>query len=655
MAMYEDFFFDGNYEVKKPRKLDPPSPAPSGDKEQLRERTEVRVNTLYARYEKASDKANILMKHTEKVASKYSIPVPKESIELRQILSILGEDQNQITFALFKRCISSIESQSLNLNYDVIDTRVSADPMANERIIKRKLEGGGDDDSILLLVASQIFALYSIHLISGLWRSPETAATAPPFSIPESIRQAVVGLAASFAILGINESLANALADGFNTIPKETIQGALSQAKQVKLPPLIEKAREYSRRDYYKAITSFCIRYVSSTQEPGYEFWLAYIVAAKNRYIAQRQRSLAPQFSSKHRLNEFESDRIEDPVIGSGSIGGFNRRDGIQSEIARGLVDTLNRAVTLPTDEYLCAQEFEISNIEYALNGMAQILDTKFTRDLICCLVRFFGPLDKELLKKIRAILSAYLNFVMIDLNATMINFEAYLVSWIKDTFIRLILSLINSIIDHIVSTLIDFVNDLIIDINALHECPLVLEAIQAVIDGIMRIMADLKEIASNYAISIVYNSMISLGLNDLDAANTGRMPGMWRVHDKRNIRRIIRLLDKIIQLIDSGNTLCDAEADHRRSQITYDEFIDNYGVNDDEQFLELPQPIKENYFKDAVAISSPKGSYLPPLIDGYKDIGDPNSTNKTDCMTLVKTMLPPEIVAAYGNTNGIK
>ena len=655
MGQFDEFFFEGDLSVRRERILDQPkadidSSAPTQTKQEI---TEDYVNSIYDTYRKAIDKANILIPSIEKVAKKYTIRVDERSLEVRRAVS--REDQNSnegeyISFDLFTRIIDIIELQAISVDFDVINTKVFADSLATEREIKSKIDKRLDGDSDLLLVASNILVLFLLHQITGIWRGSEHVSaqpkaagpypTEPASSAGEAIREAAVGIAAAQIVLGLNRTLMQrALQDGSVGDVEQIIKGAIGQVDQVKLPPLVEKAKKLIGLEDYKLILKYCIKYITESTDRGYEFWLSYLMVRKTRYQASRNLSLAPMFSNR----EFA---IYNPAIAN-KFGGLT--GGIAGSLAESLANILNASVVAPTDEYLCALDYEATNFETGLNYIAQVLDTKFTKDLICCLVRFFGNVDLDILKKIATILRIALNNNMIDLNATMSNFIGLLVSWVRDTITRLLLGLIQQLLNKLVKLIADFLNDLSGDADFLSECPLILELILAITEGIDAIIDDYEKILKNFTSGVVLNSMSFLGLNDLDATNKGLKPGLLRIHRKRSISRILRILDAIISTLDGNINICNDKSDNINSSqsITYDDILKSPLISDIEDYLDVNQDMKDKYFKDAVEVRFEDGTYIPAYTNGIMDIGKPGGP-APDCGDAFSNSVLAKLLGQY-------
>lgn len=654
---YSDFFADGDFTFRRPRTLDPSqqevAPEAAANQRKPEEVNQDFVNAIYDSYRRAMEKATILLPAISKVANKYTIPVDINSIEVRR--AVIRQDPDVpdgsiITFDLFTRMVDIVERQAQAVDFDVINTKVIADPLATERTIRKRIDSrvGDSEISSLLLVGANILVLFILHEITGIWRGTEhTAAqpkTAGPFptetisSMGEAIREAAVGVAAANIILGLNQALMTlALNDGNSDAPNANtiVQGALAEAKQVKLPPLLETAKTVLGLDDYKLIIKYVIKYVSETTERGYEFWWAYIMTRRTRYLSALNLSFAPIFSKKeYSIKNLQWD-IDKPWVEPDDIQ--LNPIGVSSTpspdyLSTQLVSLLNRSVVQPTDAYLCAMDYEASNFERGLNYVAQVLDTKIARDAICCLVRFLGNIDADLLKKIAAILRIFLNNNMIDLSATMTNFMSLLASWIRDTLIRLLMTLIQSILDKIAKLVAKFINELAGDLKFLIECPLIMDLIMGIIDAIDAIIQDLEEILENYVTGIVLNTMVSLGLNEFDASNKGLRPGLLRIHRKRSISRILRILDAIISVLEQDIRLCEEDDGLNRpgTTITFNQAIDSPLIGDLEDYLDIPQVIKDKYFADAVEIRFEDGTYIPPYTKGVVDIGVPGQAPPT-------------------------
>lgn len=645
-----DIFFNGNFEVRRQRVLDEIRRV-QGVVEEGRENTEnlqTTFNAANSSYERASDKANILLTYSARVADKYTIPVPEASSEIRA--AVMRQDREgsnngeYITFSLFQRCVEKIEKEAMKVNYAIINDRVTADPLANERNITATLNTDTDDDdlSLILSLGSQFLVLYLIHAVTGMWRGSETVLGNPKFAGPnpvepgsaiaESIRQVAVGTATSFLITGINETLAFLLADSGNDTAIDRasiIQGGISQASQVDLPPLVELAVKALSVNDHKIIVKHAVKYASSTQERGYEFWLAYITARRARYFSKRTRSLAPALSRKAFANKNLGFNVDGPLVDPDDVilEDPNLTNNPNTTIAEGIsaevVAILNSTVANPVNSYICAIDQEAGTLESGLNEIAQVLDTRLGRDAICCLVRFLGSIDPDILRRIRALIQIFLNS---QLNLLAVDFDLFLdrlLSWVKSTIIRLIVSLINQLLDIILELVLELIIEISEDLEFLIECPLILDLINSILEGVSWIFNDLQQLIDKLVTEVVIDGLLALNINAPDerATRAANITGLHLIYRKRRLNTILLIIDRILSVIEQETYFCAKDdvpefEEQNRNFITFDDFTDNI-VDDLEDYLNIPQEVKEAYFADAKAIDLPDGSSIPDYLDG--------------------------------------
>ncbi len=665
-----------DYSYRRPRFLDPSSPSkkPNATSEEIKSAGQEILDASYNSYKRVSDKANIILKAAEKVASKYTIPVPIESIEIRQAVIRQDPESNgdYITFALFVKMIEKIEQQAKRVDYAVIDTRVKGDENANQRKIAQKLNSDFDglDDSLLALlsVGSGILILFLIHQIGGIWRGPEKVLAAHKDSIDqaspfiEGARETAIGLATAQVVLGIQQSLHYLFNnDGSSSSAvSQRITGSIGVLSQVDLPPLTKLFLKAISVDDHKTIVSYCIKYIAETTDRGYEFWYAYLYARKARYLAGRSLSTAPMFSekefAKQKLN-FNTDAAltSTNLLNSNSPSSrkLNILDQITAEVAQGLLDS----VVTPTDAFLCAKDYESSQLERSLNLLAQTLDTKFSRDTICCLVRFLGKLDRDLLRKIRILLSIVLNTNTIDLSATLQNFEAFFLNWVRDTVEALIMELVQALMDKIASVISDFLVDISLDIGDLSDCPLIVELVQSILDGLDYIIEDIENIIQKYLSKIQINIGIDIDFGSIPDRNRVGSP-VLKIHKKRSLKNLLRIIDNLLAVLDKNLALCDDEEytkyrSEGRNAITYSEFLESDQFTNSEDYLDIPEQIRKTYFRDAIEVRLPDGTILPSYDIAEVQLGL-HSENPDICKTLYGSELVDRVLKKYReNANG--
>lgn len=670
-----------NFNYRRPRYLEPSegnSPRTAQDKQSVKINQQASLDTSYASYKRASDKANIIMDYAAEVAKKYTIPVSEESMEVRQAVARTDPDSNEgqyISFNTFVRMVDIVEDMANNVTYSVIDDRVIADPAANERRIRKKIDSRfGNDDGLLalLLVGGQIMTLYLIHQINGMWRGPEqelaaqkTTAGGQPIEqaspIAESLRQASVGFAAATLITGVNQALATLFLNDAtpSTSSSTTVDGVIATARQTNLPPILGKIKTILGIDDYKIILKYAIKYISETKDGGYEFWWGYYVARRTRFLSSRSIRSAPMFSKKeHRANNYTEDGpivavgdVQDPTtFGIGVPGPDTLLEGLAAELQNGL----NFSIVQPTDQFLCALDYESSSFERGLNALAQILDTRVSRDVLCCLVRFLSNTDIDLLRKIRAVLAIFLNAQNLHLGLTLQNFMAFLVNWVRDTALRLIMELVQAILDKIYRVIQEFLLDLNADLGVLESCPLILELINGVLDSLTFIMIDIQELVRNYIIQIELNISVQFGLDDLPAGIELQHGGLFKIHKKRSLRRIMAIIDGIINVIESGYVICDHEEINTVNPsgdgrvITYQDILDSPGITDLEDYLDVPTEVKDQYFADAYEIVLPDNSVIPSYDIGELQLADETVNGEQGCPRTFPDSIIEDAVKRY-------
>lgn len=664
MSQYVDFFYKPDDGLRRKRILD----AVESKYEDLskngptsQEETEALVNSIVAQYKTASDKANIFIHYAKKVASKFTVPVPKESIEIRQ--AVVRQDKegsnngDYITFDLFTKCVDIIENEATSIDYGIINDKVNVDPIGEERKIRARIKSkfANDDDLLLLLsISGQIAVLFLIHQITGLWRGSENILANPKVAgvfpvepgsaIAEAVREIAVGFAVSTAVLGINDTLRFMLADEGTTAhsnKRTVIDGAIGAASQVDLPPLLEKSIKAMGSNDHLIILNYAVKYISTSQDQGYEFWLTYFFARRSRFIANRAIAMSPAISRKVYADKVLGVKVDGPLVAPEDIllSSASASSGGQSfakYIASGLVDTLNSSVSNPSTRFLCVSDVESNSIIRFMNQAAQILDTKMSTDAICCLVRFLGGIDKDLLRKIRTILGIYLNANLNLMGLRLDNFLPRLLNWIKTTILRMIITLIHQIIDKIVNTLLKFLNDIALDLGVLLECPLILELIAAIMDSIVFIINDLEEIIDKFVIDQVNDLLYGLGIFDdsLLGTRAQAQTGLYIIHQKRTITQILRIIDRILAITERDITLCEeGEQSDGKNKITYEQ-VTNDLAKDFDNYLNIPDNVKGSYFKDAEEIKLDNGRVLPKYTDGVIRIVNPDGGDATsECL----------------------
>lgn len=651
-----------NFDYRRPRFLDPNLTRrdPKATNFDTKKESQVILDAAYSSYRKASDKANIIMQAASKVANKYIIPVDINSTEIRQAVSRQDPESggNYIDFSLFVKMIEVIENQAKRVDYAVIDDHIIGDANANQRKITQKLNSNFDglEDGLLSLLSTgvSILTLYLIHQINGIWRGPEKILAAHKDSIDqaspflEAARETAIGLATAQVVLGIQQSLHYLFAkDGGSTSDaSERVVGSIGDLSQVDLPPLTQLFLKSVSINDHKAIISYSLKYIAQTNDRGYEFWYAYFYARKTRYIAGRSIASAPMFSEKEFAEQKLNYKTDSAIVTPSPLGGttsgrnLNIFEQASAEIASGL---LNSVVT-PTDIFVCSKDYESTQLETSLNILAQTLDTRVARDAICCVVRFLSRLDINLLRKIRILLGIVLNTHTIDLARTLENFEAFLTDWVRDTAELLSIELTQALMDKILGVVSGFIKDIEIDIGDLGDCPLIVELVYSILEGMDYIMEDIENLIFRYLTKIQLNIGIDIDFGSNNNRSEIQSPSI-KIYKKRSLRNLLLIIDNLLSVLENNIQLCDEEEiESLRDQGTqvqsYSTVLESDLFQNLDDYLEIDEELKRTYFSDAVEIRLQDGTIIP----GY-DVGEINISQAQTANDICKTLYGPELL----------
>jgi hypothetical protein len=638
---YEDFFYQGELEFRRKRVLDDVTGDRAIQFDDVNFKQDA-LRNIYKNFERVSDKANIIMQASEKVARKYTIPVPVTAIEVRK--AVARQDDNQpngdlINFSLFIRMVDIIEDRGKSVDFSILNDHV-ADPLANRRDILQKIDKRLKTDDLLpfYLFGGQLLILYLMSEIQGMFRAPDTAQTGVdpvgggPASAAVAIKQYIVGIAITLAVLGIQEAVKYVIQMMVNDPDLDTsfmndIEGDIGEAKRRNLSPLVKKAKKFMGFDDYVTITRYCIKYISKTNERGYEFWLSYFMARKMRFKAGIRLGFKHLYVSDSAQIDPNGSFVRDP--GQPPPAGSNIVADIATNLAANAIDI---AITEVPFNYVCAREEEVTFMERGLDALAQILDTKLARDVICCLVAFLGNVDTKILSAIRTLLNAYVNINIVNLDLAMTNMLDFLLSWLRDAILEMIWALIQILYDKIVQLVLDFFESLGLDMDIIIECPLILDLILALLDAIDDVLQLLNDIVVKYVEMIMdeIDGFFGLDTNGSDEAKSST-GALNNIYIKKRMRTILLLLDQVVGAIENSLNFCSQQEfeglspKEQENFITFESIVDSPAVKDLDDYLDIDYSLKETHFPNAGRIELSDGRIIPSYDKGELTIGDGN------------------------------
>jgi hypothetical protein len=238
-------------------------------------------------------------------------------------------------------------------------------------------------------------------------------------------------------------------------------------------------------------------------------------------------------------------------------------------------------------------------------------------------------------------------------------NFESFIASWIEETILRLIYSLVQAIIDKLIRMVIDFITDLVGDLDFVLECPIILELIQGIIDAIIMIAEDLEEIIKNYLAALVYNLMTLIGLDDLNHGPNSNS-SLYIIYKKRRIYEIVKILDAIIAAVESAHILCDEPDPDNPLKVSYTQVVESPVLADLNDHLNIPEPVRRQYFPEGTEVMLEDGTYIPDYSDNVVRIGRKVDTSVRPpvqegesyhgCIDQMDHILPKDVLKKFSN-----
>ena len=507
------------------------------------------TEALFNKAARVSNKANVLLKRLAEVADKYFIPVHPEAQKVRGAVKRTSADSPdglQISFDLFRDALESLQRQKKNMEPHVILSQsiepdsVFSKKMRKIRAATRLSSGGLDaDDDYLEMLISQFCILYIAHylmkpfnnLLDLLPLSQTLKAKEDDEVVyAEIVIQLLIGLAIQLIIFELNEQLMEKALEDTAMIPKGmTAKEIIQRAKAAPKNKAQEMALAYKSLSDYEIILGYAFEFLAKTIEPGYEMWIAYADTVRVRGTAQSMWAYAPHYSPPHALRTLNLPRL--------ASASHTLQDNRDRELQRFLYNTLTPMSSMAYS----TRSQALDKSDDVLNMIAQTLSADYAVGLACCLGAKMGKVNPKVLKYLKSVMEGIMRANAFDIRQSI---NALHDSLVHPNFEEIIaneaMHQVDKVFDKITKNLLGLFGK---DWEPLVCCPLLGEMIQATLEMLVRLEAEMKGACSIFSGKV----MEAIGVGGNDVTNRYEI-----THENRTLRKIIIILDSIIRAAES-------------------------------------------------------------------------------------------------------
>lgn len=483
------------------------------------------VNDLISNFEKLLNKIDSLQRQIRKVA-KDRIPVHPEAHEVRHALRTLYPGAIE-DFIFLDQYIESVEYTFKRNSMDSIElmTKLTGNIELDNRIIDQAQWSAGDGISAkdLAVMTGQYLLCMVANRIMQPYQAPDVQKQAAPKLMPGTesggmMGQVLIGLAALLLQMVGNIDEVKGLLDEtvkqvseFNDMTTDDI---IAQAQAQERDPLIDKYNTGQRPYQREMIVNYADDYIVNHNDTGYEGWQMY------GGVESQKTDIRDILNETYLYNkkQFVDETAEAKVMSKGLY-------------------KIAHCQALTTNEQL--------------DMAATVLNSKYTADMICCLVMFIGSIPTSQLKLIRFMLSVSANGISMDWSSAAKTVAGRTNQWIAEKIVEPVMHGIQRFWDEYITKhiirLIDrdqWPDKELYDI--IMACTPVDEMIEYTLNGVESLKRALQ-------------ALIMKSWNRLQVKNVQGKLSFRLLADSKKARIQFEILDKIIELLERGN-LCARE-----------------------------------------------------------------------------------------------
>jgi len=479
------------------------------------------VKEVFNQVDGLLEKSDTLLDEIKRTANPY-IPVDKNALEVQLALRSLypGSPTDRISYDQYIASVQFAERQG-NVDPVILHNSMTGNGIIDSRILSQQTTLAANDDMTpeeLLVIGGQFLMLAVCNRMLQTFQAPNTqmavAGKQPAGTeIAATSAQFLIGMAAILLQALVTE-------DEVKQVLKKTFGEAMeamntnadavvAEAKAKEQDPLLKDYQRSQTDQHHTAIREYSQDYVANTTEPGYETWVA----------AEDVRSIrADAQASKN-----ESENYLSP----------------------------SASYQMSTDVYklMACRNKEANN---RLNKLAAVLSSKYTRDLVCCFVKFVGGFPTETLKFLRLILQVLSNGVSQDLGAAANSLRDSMNSFLERSVLEPILHLIDNFFREaaeMASSLLD--PNRYDDPEAFEEvlaCSPIDELFTYVFSGLEKVRALLVKYIRKY-------------WSKIQMKNRFGSVKVQILADNKRAKMLLRILDEVIAAADRGNLCAEKDA----------------------------------------------------------------------------------------------
>jgi len=576
-------FYRPDQEPPKRRRINEVSRAPLPP-ERTAPPEETDADRVFNKFAQVANKAKALADQVEREAKKFTVPVAPTAVEVRA--AVTRKDQfnsqgNIITFDLYKDALAVNEARRNALGLESLFD-MTGHALTDSKIFQDAVAQADNpelDGQQLAMFGSQVLILFALNQILGPYKAMDTqeltAAKLPPGTdIPGMLRQTIVGLVMQLVIAGIQDTaiegfLKQTNASALTGLTSEDIMDRARSGTH-NLDETQELVVKKLGESDYELILDYVSNYISRAADPGYEHWLAYADARRIRQTAMSSWRGGPQYSMKQAMARAQS---------SGSEDGFD----IASAVDKSLRGAVENSVLTVAPEYMCSLEEQADGLDESLDMIGQVVATRFTRDAICCFVRYAGSIDPKTIKALRAALRVLLSIQGKIASLSVSELFANIGDFIEEELKIQLRDMANRFLDKAFGPVEDFLyspDDA--EWERLFACPLVLDMVNLLIRLSVELRLNVRDLVDNFVFDFRQGK---LNLRD-----------RWTVmYTGKKLRLILLVLDQVLTAIQQGN-LCD-ESDWEDDVVAVTDGLPDVPA------VEFPKSMVDKYFGNSEPI----------------------------------------------------
>lgn len=496
------------------------------------------VKEIFDQAQSLLDKASILDAEIERTANPF-IPVHEDALEVKLALRSLypGVQDSIITFQQFMASLEYLEKQA-QLDPVKINELMTGNQIVDARILKHETTKAATDATPeeLLVMGGQFLLLAVCNRMLQTFQAPNTQLAVvgkqpAGAELGPTLLQFMVGIAAVLLQTAINEKevtqvLNESFGDAMSAM-RTTPEAVIEEARNRDPDNIMLRYSQSRGEEHQAAIRQYSSDYVVNSTEPGYEPWIA---------------------------AEEVKDIKNDLQASANEVTNYGHT----------VADIALAPYTMSAEIYKLMLCRNMSS-NARLDGIAAVLSSKYSADLVCCFVRFAGAIPVDTLKQMRLMLQIAANGISADLsgacNAATDRLNAYLerqllepIMHVVDNFFREASESLTNLFDPSQHADPEAFKSLLV-------CTPIDEALTYILSALRRLRDFLATQIRRY-------------WSRLELKNVHSSVKIEVLADSKRAKVLLRLMDSVIEALDKGN-LCAQEDERTPSPEDVREYVD--------------------------------------------------------------------------------